>query len=245
MVCEPPEAKDPNLLPSLLRPEWPDSEECVPGTLPNLEGVWEGLVQGEPLGPMAAPDVTIEIVGSNTDGQPCGSVRFGEDTELPPPSDPDDYYPPSAAELFRYDDPFGWSTSRVGPLSGAAYTIQDASVDGLRLSWVVAFEEPYRGWCALQTPVPSELVSQDCYNCIGEESAATSWTLGEDNCFLAEKSLSCGRLSLCLGGLCWCSADECEARNLTKLSFEVLVDDEDAEMQGVIGDRAVWLQRLE
>ncbi len=90
-----------------------DSEECVPGTLPNLEGVWEGLVQGEPLGPMAAPDVTIEIVGSNTDGQPCGSVRFGEDTELPPPSDPDDYYPPSAAELFRYDDPF-----RVEHLAG-------------------------------------------------------------------------------------------------------------------------------
>jgi hypothetical protein len=227
----------------VARPEWPDSEECVPGALPDLEGTWDGLVQGEALGQLAGPEITVEIVGSNASGKPCGSVRFGEDVELPPPSDPDSYYPEGTKEVFRYDDPFGWSASRVGPIPGAAYTIQEASVDGLRLNWTVAYEQPYRAWCALQEPVPSELVTQNCYNCVGGESAETGWVLGEDACSLAGKSVPCFRLGMCLGGLCWCSEDECDARNLDKLTFDILLDGD--EMQGVVGDRAVWLKRRE
>jgi hypothetical protein len=241
-ACEPRETDDPNLLRYLVQPEWPDSEECVPGTLPNLEGIWEGLVQGEPLGPFSGHEVTIEIVGSNATGQPCGSIRFGADTELPPPGDPDDFYPPGAEEVL-HSDPFGLGPSLVGPLEGSAYTIQEASVDGARLNWDVAIEEPYRGWCALQEPVPSELVTQDCFNCIGEESGETSWSVGGSSCSLAGKSLSCFRLGMCLNGLCWCSADECEARNITRLSFDILLDDD--EMQGVVGDRALFLERKE
>jgi hypothetical protein len=244
-ACVPPEERDPNLAAYLERPEWPDDEECEPGTLPELEGTWEGLVQGDVLGPFSGRKVTVEIVGSNSDAKPCGFVHFGDAEALPPPTDPDAPYPSYVVDAPLFGYIFEWSASGPGPLPGVPYTILSASVDGASVRFDVAYEEPYRSWCALQTPEPSELVSQDCYNCIGNETAEVSWVPGQDECTLAGNSVSCFRLGMCLSGTCWCSEEACEARNLMRLPFEIIVDGE--EMQGVIGEpaRAVWLKRQE
>ncbi len=79
-------------------------------------------------------------------------------------------------------------------------------------------------------------------------ASAKSWArraglVGEGECALLGRAISCFRFGMCLAGLCWCSAEECEARNVTKVSFDILLDGD--EMQGVVEKRAVWLKRRE
>jgi hypothetical protein len=96
---------------------------------------WEGYFED-------GVDVTLVF---GRDG--AGSILYGEDLRLAPPTDPD------AGYFCEWNDSYFEDSCSVSELrEGWSYPVVDAEVSGRRVEFKVPGADPWIEWCALQTP---------------------------------------------------------------------------------------------
>ncbi|WP_433926453.1 hypothetical protein AB3662_26390 [Sorangium cellulosum] len=220
----------------------PSEEQCQEiGTV--LKAEHDTARQGAELAvaPLAGTWVTgsgperVELVLDAT-GQ--GTLLFGEPTDLPPVSDPDELYLTNRAANDP-EDIFGLEHLKIHP--GFKYSVVAESGHGSEMSFHIWIMEVWEDWCAAQTPVPSPH-SRHCYACMYDEggySFITDRSVCEApaGCYAGrsldeEKMVDCGRLELCVlphYNVCNCTADECFANlgnqsQLTVYPYAVTLD---------------------
>ncbi len=124
-------------------PEWPPSTtDCVSSTDLPVTGVWEGWIQDWQFRNQLP--LRVEILGASERGGLCGTLRWGEGTLPPPPTDPEHAWPDdrdlgsglSAASYFR---------------EGATYSILDGGVRGDQVRFRITAVEFWKPWCEIQT----------------------------------------------------------------------------------------------
>ncbi|WP_437479386.1 hypothetical protein WME75_33400 [Sorangium sp. So ce1014] len=223
--------------------ELPAEEEC-PEIGMALKAAHDTALQSAELAvaPLAGTWVTgsgparVEIV---LDAKGQGTLLFGEPTDLPPISDPDEPYLTSREDNDA-EDIFGLRYLKKYP--GFKYSVVAESGHGSEMSFHVWVMEVWEGWCAAQTPVPSPH-SHHCYACMYDDGVY-SFVTGETGCeepagcyagqsLDEEKRVDCGRVELCVmpyNNVCNCTADECFANlggapgQLTVYPYTVTLD---------------------
>lgn len=136
-----------------------------------------------------------------------GTLEFGDENPLPPPTDPDVGYPPG------YDGSPGARTRTLIP--GFRYSVQGVGVIDSRIELGILPDELYSDWCSLQTPILDEVnstPSEPVYHCahnwgitpIDNQCSQTNPQTGE------QVPIDCGKFDLCFGlGPCSCTQDGC------------------------------------
>ncbi|WP_437736498.1 hypothetical protein [Sorangium sp. So ce1335] len=226
----------------------PTSEEQCQEIGAVLKAEHDTALQGAELA--VAPLAGTWVIGSGPervelvlDAQGQGTLLFGEPTDLPPMSDPDELYLTNRAANDA-EDLFGLDHLKIHP--GFRYSVVAESGRGGEMSFHIWVVEVWEGWCAAQTPVPSPY-SRHCHACMYDEGRYTfissrsacevppgcyaGHTLEED------KLVDCGRLELCVlpnYNVCNCTGDECFANlggsqnQLTVYPYTVTLDPADA-----------------
>ncbi|WP_437676376.1 hypothetical protein [Sorangium sp. So ce131] len=161
-----------------------------------------------------------------------GTVRFGAEPDVAPPTDPDVGYPPDPWKG-PYDGP-GYDFEL--PYEGFDFTLFDAQLTDRRLRFYVAPLELWKGWCELQTPRPLERpYFVDQYFCQANQSTS----IGSDGCFLGGEPLECGYFSLCTAMICECDESACTVHAELwpqRVDFDVAFDQQDADGSMAIKD---------
>ncbi|WP_437774567.1 hypothetical protein [Sorangium sp. So ce1097] len=214
----------------------------------ELKAAHDTALQGAELA--VAPLAGTWVVGSGPErvelviaanGQ--GTLLFGEPTDLPPSSDPDEPYLTNRGENDP-EDIFGLAHLKIYP--GFRYSVVAETGRGAEMSFHIWIMEVWEGWCAAQTPVFSPY-SRHCHACMYDEGRyafITSRSACEvpPGCYaghsLEEETLvDCGRVELCAlpnYNVCNCSADACFANlggsqsQLTVYPYTVTLDPADA-----------------
>jgi len=207
--------------PDLEFPVWPDPSACAAESDLPMAGVWE---LNSPNDTRLSP-LRVTIGGTVATGL-CGTVTWGHG-ELPPPAtDPDVGYPSEAFDYPPYGQGWGGGPSSWGPLPGYAYAIRQPEVGKSRAVFTISLNELWKGWCALQTPIQTDVG----YRCVPNRSARG----GTDGCFLidstgAEEPIDCLKLSLCgFVSVCACDADECGATEDMSSTLDMQFDGDEA-----------------
>jgi hypothetical protein len=140
------------------------------------------------------PEQLVMTFATDDAGQVVGTFRFGNGTPPPPATDPNAIYPPGLNTMITSGGQY--------PVDGFTYTMMGGTLVGNRLRFGIAMQEPWAGWCALQTPavdgsgmcVPNwgwmQPVSGSCYQ--------TNPTTGERVYVSCEKLLLCSATRLCV-----------------------------------------------
>jgi hypothetical protein len=151
----------------------------------------------------------IVINGASAAGF-CGTVTWGT-KEAPPPADnPAGPYPPA-----DYFDPNGYGGGpNLPPIEGYPYTIIDAGERLPTLRLGVGSVEPWRSWCALQTPDPHR---SGCYN--------------DAACAVNQVSLQCLACSDA-GGACVCDDSSCTAIKIPENEFDLTLAEDGNSLSG-------------
>jgi len=163
-----------------------------------VSGVTEG---GDGL--VAAGDALLTVQGLTADGVPCGTLSVGDGPPLPPATDPTAPYPPSSGGAGG-----GPADGKIGPLAygefpGHEYPITGVVLDGPRLAFNVPVNEPWRGWCGLQTPLPGETT------CVSANGGFSSPSGCGDS---AGHPIPCAQFRLCaMHRVCYCDSSCCDA----------------------------------
>jgi hypothetical protein len=134
-----------------------------------------------------------------------GTIEFGDQPLLAPPSAPDVGYPPGLDMFF---------SGSLGAREGFLYPIYGAYVEGLRIRFGVDPNDIVRAWCQMQTPVLDEFnTDQPLYACVPNWGYEQSDTCSLINPQTNEKvPVDCTKLALCQpGGACQCTASGCDA----------------------------------
>ena len=156
---------------------------------------WTGYIENYRF---ASGSDTIRLsFASDTSGTVVGKVIFGSGDPPPPATDPDVGYLDTAAVAEEVE----------GFVEGFEYTMFNGIYSPTRLRFTYVFNEPWAGWCALQTP-PSD-GSSDCVP--GGAICSSICTLRISN----GTTLSFDRIkySLCSSSsVCFCSASGCRER---------------------------------
>ncbi|WP_437685656.1 hypothetical protein [Sorangium sp. So ce176] len=223
--------------------EPPSEEQCQEiGTTLKAEHDAARLGAELAVTPLAGTWVTgsgperVELV-LDANGQ--GTLLFGEPTDLPPITDPDEVYLTNR-EANDAHDIFGLEHLKIHP--GFKYSVVAESGHGSEMSFHIWIMEVWEGWCAAQTPVSSPY-SRHCYACMVDEGGYSFITSGSvceapAGCYAGrsldeEKLVDCGRLELCAlpnYNVCNCTADECfanlgrSASQLTVYPYAVTLD---------------------
>jgi hypothetical protein len=191
-------------------PSWPDSSSCVASSDLPLTGIWRGYVENT-----GAPwdKLTLVITGASIAGGVCGTLSIGAG---PPPAaatDPTVGYPPGVG-----DNGAGGGTGATPFLSAYPLTVLTGTTDGARVQFAVSQDEPYRGWCQLQTSLRASDQAVAGCNCLPDWPEATEVSGSSSACKLLDparsKSLTvdCGKMALCYSGhrVCACNASGCD-----------------------------------
>jgi hypothetical protein len=222
-------------------PDWPSPDACVAGDeVASLVGVWEGYVQGYPIG-NEATTFRVTIVGANAEKGLCGTISFGTHTTPvaypPPATDPKAVYP--TGETYRNLDIWG---DTFGVVLGRSYTIRNGQFDGQRVTFEYNTMEPFRSWCEIQTPYPAD---NSCNMFLCGLNTLVSGNIVDHTCqFDNTADLSCTQEMACVFDLaCACNAQRCTANiNKGRGSFDLLFNGERAMGTGAGG--SVHLQRV-
>jgi hypothetical protein len=189
---------------------------------------WEGYVEN----PLASGSDFVRIV-QNADG--TGTLRFGEGAEIEPATDPEIGYPQSAD--------LGWDTAgQTFPIENFTYSLDQMTLDSLRLQLALSSLQVWGGWCAMQTPVYDE--TNGIYGCLPNIGGGTI----NDVCFLGDpngenyQEVDCGKLGLCnMGSVCTCDAEACAVNGFeSQVSLARTGDRLDGDIDGV----AVHLEEI-
>jgi len=205
---------------------------------PSLVGRWTGYLEAYPNDD--GSDIVTLVI---EDGQPTGTLTFGNRPPPPAPTNADESYPP--------DFPISMGGAPGMPYQGFQYTVREGSVDASRVKLSLSSHELWGEWCELQTPYSYAPYSP------GECGCMPNWPgkLENDQCYLinpvtnATVPVSCGRLGLCFGGAsspCACSVSGCRADDELDVLFDVdhQGDQLDGTMVGTWGAYTVRLTKL-
>jgi hypothetical protein len=219
-------------------PAWPARDTCDAELAP-LAGVWTGYVLGRNQASTNPPlpaegRMRLSLGAGGAEG--CGSLTFGEPVELAPATDPEAVYPPgtTAASSFSF-------------LEGFAYRLLDASLEGERLRFRIAYSEPWSSWCRLQTPYCDKTFGG--FHC----STVTAFNdHGDGTCFVIDAStgrdlapVSCAQAGYCRNDdLCLCDGAGCDANvnSTTSIEFDLHVSSDDAT--GSASDQVAHLKKV-
>jgi hypothetical protein len=151
-------------------------------------------------------DVVRLSFASDPNGVVVGQVTLGAGTPPPPATDPNVGYPEGS--ITNYSDvSLG---IRYTVLEGFSYTMYEGIVTKNRLRFTIQPNEPWTGWCALQTPAVD-----------GSGSCLPNWSMTSDpdkDCYLIDAtsgalvSIDCGKLNLCFNHYCLCSTTSCRLK---------------------------------
>lgn len=186
-------------------PSWPDPSACVAASNLPLTGLWNGYQENAPT---TDPfnHIRLDIHGASEAGGLCGTMTIGTGSPPPPATNADIGYPP------------GLQGGGGGPpfIEGFPFTLIDGTVDSDRVRFNVAYNEPWRGWCRLQTPVADEVNPGD-YHCMPNWGSVGD---GSGHCWIIDPhsnqrvSVDCGKLMLCSSQpTCTCNATACDAND--------------------------------
>jgi hypothetical protein len=167
------------------------------GTVTPTES-WTGYIENFQFS--SGSDAVKISFTADAAGHLVGTVKLGNGTPPPPPTDPNVGYP---ADLV------GPGPLIIGPANyvaeGFSYSMLDATISGRRLQFRVGLWELWRDWCALQTPVDT---SGGCLPNWGSmiSGDGKSCALGNPNTGQYEP-VDCGKLVLCGGISMTCRCD--------------------------------------
>jgi hypothetical protein len=195
-------------------------------SLSPLLGTWTGYVENYQF--PSGSDLVVIAFSQQAGGPITGTVTYGQGVPPPPPTGPDEAYPPAAfVDAGPSAPPYMPSL-----YEGFAYRVLNVQFDGTRLQFHTSINNLWSAWCALQTPTSDGW--QPCqYGCMPK---ATSSTQGAGTVTVVDPVTGQGvtvpfiKWMLCLNGLgmdpipadCACSAIGC-AVNLDQgdMSFDV------------------------
>lgn len=138
------------------------------------------------------------------DGTVTGTLLLGDGVVLAPPTDPGVGYPPYAA------------FSSVNAIEGFPYAIREGKWSGSSVTLRIVENEAWSAWCALQTsylqqPATDAGTGVSFYSCNppgGYEVGPTGCS-SHDEATKQTTPLDCGKLRLCMSGVCLCTATGC------------------------------------
>ncbi len=164
------------------------------GTLGPVQS-WTGWVENYQF--PSGSDVIKFSFASDSAGQVVGQVVFGVGTPPPPATDPNVGYPDEN------------DTGAYTQMEGFPYSMVTTSYTPSRLRFTIQENEPWTGWCALQTPMFD-----------GDTTCLPAWNgmLDPNNnyCALFNPNgetlvVDCGKFNLC-PRVCICSAASCRVK---------------------------------
>lgn len=184
------------------------------------------------------------------DEQGQGSIRFGDRELVPAPTDPTAYYPPHTSAT-------NWGgAGKISNaiFSGFEYPVKSARVESERIRFGTASTEPFRPYCALQTPYLDSLRStegQQIYKClpytllksigsmptttctIPATTTSNTWTQGDPTV-----DVNCEQLSMCDGMEsfgCTCTAAGCSVNTTVQdINLDAALDDDQLSLVGTL-----------
>ncbi|WP_437982291.1 hypothetical protein [Sorangium sp. So ce117] len=167
------------------------------GAAALLVAHWEGYVENFKF---RSGSDAVQLDIDTVEGSAIqGTVRFGAEPSMPPPTDPDVGYPPNPGIEVSY---------ALGlPYEGFDFTLLGAQLSESRLRFSIAPTELWKGWCELQTPrlvvTPGGL--ERTYFC----ESYQGYLQGSDGCFLADQPVDCAYIDLCIKEVCHCRESGC------------------------------------
>ena len=150
------------------------------------------------------------------------TLVVGAEPAPPPATDPTVGWPPGIdLDITHIGNGFVFGARSI---EGFRYTAHDVHWAGQRLTFKVAADEAYQGWCALQT---SYYVNDTgYYNCTpgsgGSAGPDLSMCTSEDNQGTKRTPVSCAQAWLC--SHCACTADSCGGATVRNMSFDITFD---------------------
>ena len=218
---------DASTAPSCRIPE--DELEPAPdGTLPGADqvGHWSALLDGAEASNFSASRLELTLAA---DG--AGQLRF-ESPNAPAPA-------LDGARGYLCTTPGATScTPPGGFVPGFEYALTRVSARGSILGFRALLDEPWGGWCALQTPVEQTTPGCPAYYDIEPSYSAASW--GEACSVLRAEgrvTIDCGRLATVERRPCICTATGCSAARSRRLDVYLRL-----VSPGVL-EGALWFER--
>jgi len=146
------------------------------------------------------------------DAQGNGTLEIGNSPALTPATDADVAYPPNIFAGFeppQSGDPEGRITDLF---PGVSYPIKMAAIQNARIQLLVNPWQVEQDWCALQTPY----YAGGDYRCVPNlgfliPEPGTCELIDDDG---TQHPIDCGKLSLCRGNTCTCTAAGCSTFEL-------------------------------
>ena len=194
-------------LPSLVTASLPLDSSASPHVSVDVQPIgplgptqsWTGYVENYQF--PSGSDVIRVSFASDPSGQVVGHVIFGNGTPPPPATDPNVGYPDEE------------DTGLNSQVEGFPYSMVDGSFTPNRLRFTFQDNEPWTGWCALQTPATEPLN--------GTLSCIPGWNgMVDPNtnyCALFNPAggtmvVDCGKFYICQAQVCICSETSCRVR---------------------------------
>ncbi|HXU65253.1 MAG TPA: hypothetical protein VN962_26320 [Polyangia bacterium] len=176
--------------------------------LSDYAASWDGYAEAYAFSTSGSDRVRLVLDESGS-----GTLRVGDDTLLPPPTDASVGYPPTLGAS-------GAQTSQVLTLrDDFVYPIHSPRLEADRIQLGLDDLDFYAAWCALQTPVVRDPSSADSsYGCLPNLGGFShpDGTCGLTNTDGSTIPVDCGKLSLCnLQMLCVCTATACSIPTYT------------------------------
>jgi hypothetical protein len=191
-------------------------------------GAWKGYTESRQA-PWDA--ILLDIRGVTETGMLCGTMTIGAGGPPAPATDPNVGYPPGQNLLV--------STFFTSPVvQGFAYTLLDGTMQDGRVRFTLRGNEPWRGWCALQTPIADP--ANNRYGCLRTYRSAMVNPSTLD-CRIIEDNgtytpIDCGKFMLCgPNSACACDAEGCDADPGMRYPFDLHFDAASADGAGPTG----------
>jgi len=124
--------------------------------LSDYAGMWDGYAEAVSFSPSTSDRLRLTI---DDNGQ--GTIEFGDEPLLPPPTDPQVTYPADFAS--RY--PGGVLDTEYRVTSGFRYPIRALQVVSDHLKLGVLPKDPFSAWCSLQTSIAIPNGDSVSYSC--------------------------------------------------------------------------------
>jgi hypothetical protein len=183
--------------------------QSVGSKLSDYAATWDGYAEAYTFQPSGSDQVHLVLDGSGS-----GTLHVGDETPLPPPTDPSVGYPPGVSQGLKY------------PLwDNFLYPVHGARVQTDRIQVGINPNDIESAWCALQTPIPDVETNT---NGKGADATTTTTTFygclpnlgtqsGTTDCALiamdgTKTPVDCDKLYLCNDiRACNCTADSCSS----------------------------------
>jgi hypothetical protein len=208
-----------------------DENSCTQATAAlsmQASGQWTGYVENF-MFPSGSDQLKLTFQVAS-DSSLTGQVVLGTGTPPAPATDGSVAWPANYFSSTRTVD--GGLFRTVSLMEGFSYQAMQSEWTARRLSFTVAFGEPWGPWCRLQTAMDYGQ---------GWACAPGGGTIQDGQCIVdtAQGSvpLDCGVVNLCVPqlGFCSCTAAGCDGARTTSMSFDIALRSDDADGSIALG----------